>query len=147
MLKTIIFATLVALGLPSAAQPPDSFSTDVQSDVQGGSDQRSAVQQVRVPARQKFDPLRLNVVMQFPANVKTVQQAAQYLLETANFKLVLNPADPDGSRQIFARSLLPQDIDGSLQTIENALLLIGGDDTVLIIDRANKLITFEFLPQ
>lgn len=147
-LKKIFAIVLLSFSAPAFSQSGvDGISTpelnrQVTQQDQQLSDQ---VQQVRIAsARQKYDPLRMNVIMQFPTNVKTVQQAAQYLLETAKYKLVLNPTDPDGARQIFSRTLLPQDANGTLQTIENALLQIGGDDTVLIIDRENKLISFEF---
>lgn len=98
---------------------------------------------VQIPATSKYDPMRLKVAMQFPPNVKTIQQASQYLLETVNYKLALNPLSPEESKRILARPLLAQDKDGSLRTIEDGLLLISGDDTVLIIDRAHKLISFE----
>ncbi|WP_395398706.1 hypothetical protein ACHMW6_00135 (plasmid) [Pseudoduganella sp. UC29_106] len=109
-----------------------------------GEEARS-IPKVRIAARQPLDPLRLRVVMQFPPNVTTVQQAAQYLLETAQYKLVLSPANPNDTRRILTRPLLGQDKDGSLQTIEDALLIVGGDDTVLVIDRENRMITFEFI--
>lgn len=98
---------------------------------------------VKVPAR-TFDPLRLKVVMRFPPNIKTIQHATQYLLETANYKLALSPTNPEETRMILSRKLLPQDRDGSLKAIEDALLQISGDDTVLIIDRENKMLSFEF---
>lgn len=144
MFNIILVATLFAFSISGKAQHLDDQAPEAAPARQAGVQKIPAV---RVSARQKFDPLHMNVIMQFPSNVKTVQQAAQYLLETAKYKLVLNPADPEASRQILSRSLLPQDVDGSLQTIENALLLIGGDDTILIIDRTNKLISFEFLPK
>ena len=98
---------------------------------------------VKVSGR-TFDPLRLKVVMHFPPNVRTIQQATQYLLETANYKLALSPTNPEETRQILSRPLLPQDRDGSLKAIEDALLQISGDDTVLIIDREHKMLSFEF---
>lgn len=98
---------------------------------------------VKVSGR-TFDPLRLKVVMSFPPNVKTIQQATQYLLETANYKLALSPTHAEETRLILSRPLLPQDRDGSLKAIEDALLQISGDDTVLIIDRENKMLSFEF---
>lgn len=146
MFKKLLFSVLLTLATSSNAQYLDGPLPDAHKLAGQVQNQVQQLQQVHVPAR-KFDPLRIKVIMQFPANVKTVQQAAQYLLETAKYKLVMNPADPEASRQILSRALLPQDADGSLQTIENALLTIGGDDTILIIDRANKLISFEFLSQ
>lgn len=101
------------------------------------------VQRVEIKAHSKYDPLRLKIVMRFPANVKTIQQATQYMLETVDYKLTLSPANPEETRMILSRPLLPQDKDGSLKTIEDGLLQISGDDTVLIIDRTNKLISFE----
>lgn len=98
---------------------------------------------VKVTGR-NFDPLRLKVVMKFPSNVKTIQHATQYLLETANYKLALSPTHAEETRAILSRPLLPQDRDGSLKAIEDALLQISGDDTVLIIDREHKMLTFEF---
>lgn len=97
---------------------------------------------VKVSAR-SFDALRLKVVMQFPPNVKTIQHATQYLLETANYKLAISPTHPEETRLILSRPLLPQDRDGSLKAIEDALLQISGEDTVLIIDRENKMLSFE----
>jgi hypothetical protein len=98
---------------------------------------------VKVTGR-NFDPLRLKVVMKFPPNVKTIQQATQYLLETANYKLALSPDHPEETRAVLSRPLLPQDRDGSLKAIEDALLQISGDDTVLVIDREHKMLSFEF---
>lgn len=98
---------------------------------------------VKIPANKKFDPLRLKVIMRFPANVKTIQQATQYMLETVDYKLTLNPLDPEETKKILSRPLMAHDRNGSMQTIEDGLLQISGDDTVLIIDRNNKLISFE----
>lgn len=105
---------------------------------------QTAVVQI-IGNRTTYDPMRLKVVMRFPANVKTIQQATQYMLETANYKLTLSPLNAEESKQILSRPLLPQDSDGSLKSIEDGLLQISGEDTVLIIDRANKLISFELL--
>ena len=103
------------------------------------------MQLITVKAKAPFDNLRLRVIMRFPANVKNIQQATQYLLEATNYKLVLNPDSPDEARRILSRPLLAQDRDDSLKTIEDALLQIAGEDTVLVIDRSNRLISFEFM--
>ena len=110
-----------------------------------GPTQQRPIEQITVKGKKPFDNLRLRVVMRFPANVSNIQQATQYLLETTDYKLVLSPGAPDEARRILSRALLPQDRDDSLKTIEEALLQIAGEDTVLVIDRANKLISFEFL--
>jgi hypothetical protein len=112
--------------------------TGVYNDEHG-----APLQIVKIAANKKYDPLRLKMVMRFPANVKTIQQATQYMLETVDYKLTLSPLNPNETRQILSRPLMPQDRIGGLQTIEDGLLQISGDDTVLIIDRANKLISFE----
>lgn len=106
-------------------------------------DQPAKVAVVKIAGTKKYDPLRLKMVMRFPSNVKTIQQATQYMLETVDYKLTLSPLNPEETRKILSRPLLPQDRIGGLQTIEDGLLQISGDDTVLIIDRENKLISFE----
>ena len=106
-------------------------------------DQPTKVAVVKIAGIKKYDPLRLKMVMRFPSNVKTIQQATQYMLETVDYKLTLSPLNPEETRKILSRPLLPQDRIGGLQTIEDGLLQISGDDTVLIIDRENKLISFE----
>lgn len=120
---------------PAPAQPQTA-------DAAGVVGPNTPVVQV-VGRKTTYDPMRLKVVMRFPANVKTIQQATQYMLETVNYKLTLSPLNTEESRQILSRPLLPQDGDGSLKSIEDGLLQISGEDTVLIIDRANKLISFE----
>jgi hypothetical protein len=116
---------------PAAAPPAQEVAPD------------APIPTVEVVALPTYDPLRLKVVMQFPANVKTIQQATQYMLETVNYKLTLSPLNPEESKRILSRPLMPQDRDGKLRTIEDGLLLISGDDTVVIVDRIHKLISFE----
>lgn len=128
----------------SRAQPAPEVPAALAAEPGAPADDTPADPPVVKVSGRTFDPLRLKVVMHFPPNVRTIQQATQYLLETANFKLALSPTNPEETRQILSRPLLPQDRDGSLKAIEDALLQISGDDTVLIIDREHKMLSFEF---
>jgi hypothetical protein len=109
---------------------------------QDNQDSDRPVQKVKVSGP-KYDPLRLRITMNFPPNVKTVQQATQYILETINYKLVMSPTNPDETKEIISRKLMAQDNNGALRTIEDGLLTISGEDVVLVVDRVNKLVTFE----
>lgn len=130
---------------PIAAAPAPRAAASTAPEQDAVDDGGPAVVEVSARNLPKYDPLRLKVVMKFPPNVKTIQQASQYLLETANYKLTLNPANEEDSRIILSRPLLPQDRDGSIKTIEAGLLQISGDDTILVIDREHKMVSFEFM--
>jgi hypothetical protein len=150
-----LLCSALAIGHASAqtvtVDPGEEVISTDETDPAPISAQRQApppappIQTVKIVGKQTYDSLRLRMVMNFPSNVKTVQQATQYMLETVNFKLILNPANPEQTKRILSRPLLPQDRDGSLKTIEDGLLQISGDDTLLVIDRKNKLITFELM--
>lgn len=137
MLAVLSTTTYKVAAAPTANQEP--------APVKVAPGSRPVLEKIKISGRKAMDTLRLRVIMRFPANVGTIQQATQYLLETTDYKLVLNPNAVDDSRHILSRALLPQDRDESFKTVEAALLQIAGDDTVLVIDRANKLISFEFL--
>lgn len=142
-IMVIVLSALLSIAISPCKAAPQRRPAEVPGLEQPAHIPR--LEQINVTGKKPFDNLRLRIVMRFPANVANIQQATQYLLETTDYKLVLNPDAPDDARRILSRALLPQDRDDSLKTIEQALLQIAGEDTVLVIDKANKLISFEFL--
>lgn len=107
--------------------------------------QEETVQQVSVKPRTTANPMRLRTVMSFPAKLKTVKDTTEYILEPINYKLVLSPDAENQTKRILSRPLLRLHADGTIKSIEDALLKISGEDTVLVVDHENKLITLEFI--
>ncbi len=133
---SLIFALVISIFcLPTIAQTQEPIPATEQ------------IQIVDVKASANVNTLRLKTIMSFPANLRSVQDTSMYLLEPINYKLVYSPLLPDHTKRILARPLIRAFSDGSLKTIEDALLTISGDDTILVVDHVNKLITFELAPK
>ncbi|RZI40363.1 hypothetical protein EGT07_23765 [Herbaspirillum sp. HC18] len=137
-MKTIFRSVLIAAVLAHAGANAQSVTSDATAPVAKANTESTQWKAAGSPSLNK---LRMNVVMAFPAEVGTVRDVALYLLEPAGYKLAssFNPA----TSQILSRPLLPHLSDKSLMAIEDALLLVSGDDTRLVVDHANKLVTFE----
>jgi hypothetical protein len=133
---SLFFALAAAIfSLPAMAQTQEAIPADEH------------IQVVDVKASANINTLRLKTVMNLPQNLRSVQDTSMYLLEPVSYKLVYSPLLPDHTKRILARPLIRAFSDGSLKTIEDALLTISGDDTILVVDHVNKLITFELAPQ
>lgn len=77
-----------------------------------------------------------------PAEVTTVGEAAQFFLDTHQYRLL---EKSDEARRIANKSLpagLPYE---GLMTIEEALLELTSDDDAILIDTRNRLVTFNSL--
>jgi hypothetical protein len=89
------------------------------------------------------NPLRVQVRTIYPQHMKTVGEAAQYLLEPTGYTLTLNPRIEPDAQAIAMRQIRPQAEGNTTVVLEEALLLLAGDDCRLIVDHPHKLVTFE----
>ena len=87
--------------------------------------------------------LRRGVVMTFPPNVRTVLDAARYILTPMGYRVIVPAATYRETARILDRPVLSVHRNGALLPIDIALVTIGGDDTKLIVDHTAKLVTFE----
>ncbi len=144
-------AQTVAVSEPSAAPaatfqplPPVQATTLVAPAPAPAAEQNPAVVVIRAPGQARaFDQLKTGTVLELPDSIKTVEQAANYVLTPTGYSLMV---PNDGFRSAAAILLRPTSAQSRVAgytTIENALLIIAGDDVRLVIDHANKLVSFE----
>lgn len=95
------------------------------------------------PAVARPVTLRRGVVMTFPPNVRTVLDAARYILTPMGYRVIVPAATYRETARILDRPVLSVHRNGALLPIDIALVTIGGDDTKLIVDHTAKLVTFE----
>jgi len=91
------------------------------------------------------DPLQGVVRLELPDTVRTVDQAARYMLEATHYTLVLScQLCPIEAQEIGAKPISPLAFTHQVTTVNRALLLIAGSGTRLIIDTDTHQITFAY---
>jgi hypothetical protein len=88
-------------------------------------------------------PLELRTRLVLPPDIKTVAQAAQYLLEPTGYKLVLSCRYcPTDSAAIATKPISPLGLKSQVTTIERALILVAGSNVRLQIDDDAKIVSY-----
>lgn len=101
-------------------------------------------------AMQQSDPLRhsnaLKAQLRFelPAEITTIGASALYFLEPHGYTLALGAHTPPESRSIVIEPLPAPLPWGRVMSIEDALLVITRDHHRVVIDHANKLVSFAY---
>ena len=90
-----------------------------------------------------FDLLKSGTLTTYPDNVTTVGQATLYLLEPTKYKLAIGLPASSSSASIALKLIPPKARQDKIMPIYQALLLLMNQDERLIIDKKNKLISFE----
>jgi len=90
-----------------------------------------------------FNPFRAQVRTVYPTTIKTVGEAAQYLIEPAGYTLLLDPAVSKDAQEIAERPVGARAGGTAAIPLEEALLLLIGDESNLVVDHPHRLITFE----
>lgn len=89
-----------------------------------------------------LDPLSLYTRTVYPEDVKTVGDAARYLLEPSGYRLVTNYPAPKDAVSIAGESIPPIAKIHRTMPVIDALQILIGNDHWIIIDRNHKLISF-----
>ncbi|HBP2017215.1 TPA: hypothetical protein L5W21_006251 [Pseudomonas aeruginosa] len=90
----------------------------------------------------KIDPLSLYARTVYPEDVKTVGDAARYLLEPTGYQLVVVYPAPKDAVDIYQRKIPPIAKIHRTMPIIDALQILIGNDNWIVVDRNNKLISF-----
>jgi conjugative transfer region protein (TIGR03748 family) len=97
--------------------------------------------EVRAGVALAMNPLRLQVQLRLPAEARTVGAAVRYLLEPSGYRLI--GAASQDAQVILARPVPARVRSPALVAIDDALLRVAGEDVRLVVDHANRLVTFE----
>lgn len=89
------------------------------------------------------DPLKSGTRIYFPKNIKTVGQAARYILKPVGYKLALEEPAPYESASIARQPISKNALSDNVFPIEIALVRLVGEDHKVIIDHEHKLVSFE----
>lgn len=91
-----------------------------------------------------IDPLTLAVRTVWGPEIKTVEDAVDWIIEPTGYRLVTSYPAPTESARIAQRSLPPVIKLHRTMPIIDALQLLAGMDNTVIIDKRNKLISFQY---
>lgn len=94
------------------------------------------------PTPVEIDPLSLYARTVYPEDVKTVGDAARYLLEPTGYTLVTDHPAPADARTIGNRTIPPIAKLHRTMPIIDALQVLIGTEKWIVVDRHNKLISF-----
>ena len=101
---------------------------------------------ITAPAFAYDNPFRIRVRASYPLGMRTVEQGANYLLDTIDYRLILHPPAPAEARRIAGMSIGPLARTGGIVPLEEALLLLVGENNQVVVDHEHKLVTFEQIP-
>lgn len=91
----------------------------------------------------QVEPLILSVRTVWDQDITTVGQAAMWVLGSTGYRLKTDYPAPEWSEKVAEKPIPPtMTIKRTMPIIDALQLLIGTDNTV-IVDRRNKLISFE----
>lgn len=98
------------------------------------------------PVYADIDPLSVYVRTDYPPTVKTIQDAAGYVLAPTGYRFISDyPAPLDADRIGSSRVPPVAKIHRTMQIID-ALQLLVGQQYYIVIDRNNRLISFTQQP-
>ena len=92
------------------------------------------------------NPFRVRVRASYPQGMKTVGQAANHLLETIDYRVIVGAPAPLEAREISRMGIGPLARTGAIMPLEDALLLLVGDQNRVVVDHEHRLVTFEKIP-
>lgn len=142
-------ASVVAASAPGARDttrgttPPPDLLRKHAAPVIPPTPPHTAVLEFTPRDRHAVNQLKLGTQLALPDSVRTVQQAANYLLTPTGYSLMV---PNDGFREAVSILNRPVSLDArgtGLTTIESALLIVAGEDVRLVVDHVNKLVSFE----
>ncbi len=93
-----------------------------------------------------YNALSTPVRLQFSDDIKTVGEAASYLVEIIDYKVVTTRdlrTAPKSSLEIYNSKLKVYAKTRKVLRLEDALLRLIGDENKLIVDHPHQLISFE----
>lgn len=90
------------------------------------------------------DPMKMGTRLYFSSEIRTVGQAAKQILRPTGYKLLLTEPAPYESNEIASHPISKNALSQNVLSIEDALLRLVGDENRVIIDHANKLVSFEY---
>lgn len=90
----------------------------------------------------EINPLSLHVRTVYPEDVKTVGDAARYLLEPTGYRLVVDYPAPTDSVRLVERKVPPIAKIHRTMPVLDALQILIGSDNWIVVDRNHKLISF-----
>ncbi len=91
-----------------------------------------------------IDPLTLAVRTVWGPEIKTVQDAVDWIIEPTGYRLTTQYPAPTESARIAQKTLPPVIKMHRTMPIIDALQLLAGMDNTVIIDKRNKLISFQY---
>lgn len=92
-------------------------------------------------------PLERLTRTRIPPSVRTVEQAASWLLEPSGYRLLLVCSGcPVEAAEIGRKPVSPLGLKPQLTTIKRALILVAGSDVRLLVDDQSRLVSFGYLP-
>ncbi|MFA0012020.1 hypothetical protein AB4391_01540 [Vibrio lentus] len=88
------------------------------------------------------DTLQVSARTLFPPEMKTVGEAAKWLLEPLGYHIVTDYPAPKSAKAILSHPIPTAARMHRTMPVTHALQLLIGQDNTLIVDREHKLITF-----
>ena len=111
----------------------------------GGALLASTIASTSVIAAPLFDvdPLMLATRTVWDSNIKTVGDAARWILEPSGYTVITRFPAPKDSAQMLAQQIPPSMKMHRTMPIIDALQLLVGTDNTVIVDRQHHLISFK----
>lgn len=95
------------------------------------------------PSFAQLEPLATVIKVQLPRELKTIQQAIEYLLAPTGYSLA-DVSNSDPYIDVLYKSLIPEaQRDIGFLSIEDALRMLAGEPWELVEDPVSRLISFE----
>jgi len=95
-----------------------------------------------VSASAESDPLDLYVRTIYPAESKTVLDAARYITEHTGYRIELGSNAPSDARKVALAPIPPIAQLHRTMSVKDALLVLIGTQNYLVIDKKHKLLSF-----
>ena len=95
-----------------------------------------------ITAKAETNPLDLYVRTIYPAESKTVLDAARYLIEHTGYRIEVGSNAPSDARSIALAPIPPVADLRRTMSVKDALLVLIGTENYLVIDKKHKLISF-----
>ncbi len=124
---------LLAVSLAAQSVAADDV---VNANVAEGAQQRSL-----------YNPLRLGTRINLDPNIKTVSQAAAWVLAPTDYTVATQYPAPMEALRIAQSPVSPLAQTVKFMAIEEALLLIIGSENRLVVDHTHQLVSFEPIPK
>jgi type IV pili sensor histidine kinase/response regulator len=100
----------------------------------------------KLPLAQK-NPLEQTVSLTIPAEIQTVGNAVNYLLQNTGYKLLPTKYRLDDASELLKQKLPLNDRRLTNTTVKNALLALVGNAYLLLIDPKHRYVSFILNPE